>query len=82
MRRFLVLAALLISGCATYVDWAPGYAYPAYAHGYAVHSYPAYHLPAARLCAVAALPGVAAGTPAALPRSVGVEGLEACLLAN
>jgi CRISPR/Cas system-associated exonuclease Cas4 (RecB family) len=30
------------SGCATYVDWAPGYAYPAYAHGYAVHSYPAY----------------------------------------
>lgn len=42
MRRILVLAGLLVSGCTTYVDSGPGYAYPAYSHGYAVYSYPAY----------------------------------------
>lgn len=41
MRRLLILAALLVSGCATYAE-GPGYAYPAYAPGYAADAAPAY----------------------------------------
>jgi hypothetical protein len=45
MRRFLVLAALLVSGCATYAEPYPEYgypAYPAYSYGYTGYAYPAY----------------------------------------
>lgn len=37
MRRLLMLAALLVSGCATYEE-----PYPAYGHGYPVYTAPAY----------------------------------------
>lgn len=46
MRRFLVLAALLVAGCATYGEPYAAYpaypAYPAYSYGYTGYAYPAY----------------------------------------
>lgn len=45
MRRLLLLAALLVAGCATYAEPYPdaGYpAYPAYSYGYVTYAYPGY----------------------------------------
>lgn len=42
MLRLLMLAVLLVSGCASYEEGGPGYAYPTYAPGYAGYAAPAY----------------------------------------